>query len=698
MMTKEVNKEQDNRVLDTLYEISKIAAEAHDLPSLWQPLIKIVVGALKVDAGTMMTLENDKLIRQIAVGMPPTVMQELPLSARDGGISWDVVKSRKPTVITNLETSQIASKILAKGGFHSLVTVPMIAHGQIIGVMSVFTFEGRNFSEQDLSFISTVASQAAIAIVSIRSTELLEDNRKKMAELAALNELSRSISTVFNFEETLSSILALIVKMLRGDRGVITLFNHQDKLLHSVKPAYKLTDIQINDFRTKSDEGITGRAFCKGLPQLGNELDEETSKVLSRAGISDVKSLIAAPLKVKSQTLGVIHVFSAKEKNFNEEDLRLFAILSSQAAVVVNSSYMYQEIEEERKKDEALLASIAEGVLAVDRDHKIILLNSEGEEVTGYLEEEVIGKTAEELLSFADKEGKTLDPAKNPVDQVLSDGKPVTLKEIYLKNRKGGTFPAWVSCAAIRDAQEKVIGAIVIFRDISNELQVEQMKRELVSIATHELRTPITGIKGYLDMIMQGDLGEVNPDVKETIGEVVKINQRLADLVDDLLNVGRIEEGRIEIKPVPMDLGKLVTDVVGELSIQAKDKKLELLEPKMTGVQVQADPKRTRQILINFIGNAIKYTPAGKVEVAIEKGPDKVTCHVKDTGLGISPEEQKKLFAKFYRVKTDKTRTITGTGLGLWITKSLTELMGGSIGVKSEEGKGSDFNFSLPIA
>ena len=259
-------------------------------------------------------------------------------------------------------------------------------------------------------------------------------------------------------------------------------------------------------------------------------------------------------------------------------------------------------------------------------------------------------------------------------------------------------FPAWVSCAAIRDANEKVIGAIVVFRDITRELEVEQMKRELVSIATHELRTPITGIKGYLDMIMQGDMGEVNPDVKETIEEVVKINQRLADLVDDLLNVGRIEEGRIEIKPVPMDLGKLVSDVAGELSIQAEDKKLELVEPKMTGVQVKADPERTRQVLVNLIGNAIKYTEAGKVEIAIEKNEGKVTCHIKDTGLGISALEQKKLFAKFYRVKTEKTRTITGTGLGLWITKSLIEMMGGQIGVTSTEGKGSDFYFSLPVS
>ncbi len=691
---------QDNKVvLDSLYEISKIAAEAHDLESLWEPLIKTVVKALALDAGTIMTLEGDKMIRRTAVGMPEHMMKELPISAREGGVSWGVVKTRQPIVITDLKTSQIASKILAQGGFHSLITVPMITHDQILGVISFFNFKPRQFSQKDIDLISTVANQAAIAIASIRSTELLIDNRKKMAELSALNELSRSISTVFNFEETLSSILALIVRMLRGDRGVITLFNHQDKLLHSVKPAYKLTDEQITDLRMRSDEGITGQTFCKGVPQLESEIDTETGKVLSRAGITGVKSLIAAPLKVKSQTLGVIHVMSKNPHNFTNDDLRLFAILSSQAAVVVNSSYMYQEIEEEHKKDSALLSSIGEGVLACDQDQKIILLNSEGENILGFLEEETLGKSVKDMLKFTDKHEFPLPEDKLPVNKVLSSGQPETLQEVYLSNRHGENFPAWVSCAAIRDSVDKVIGAIVVFRNISKDLEVEQMKRELVSIATHELRTPITGIKGYLDMILQGDTGRVNPETKEMIEEVVKINQRLADLVDDLLNVGRIEEGRIQIKPVPMDLGKLVSEVIKELSIQAKDKGLELkseIGNSDDKYKVKADPERVRQVLINLIGNAIKYTAAGKVEIALEKKEGKVFCHVKDTGYGVSPEEQKKLFAKFYRVKTDKTRTITGTGLGLWITKKLVEMMGGEIRVSSVEGKGSDFCFSSP--
>lgn len=683
-------------VLDTLYSISQIGAQAHDLQSLWEPLTKVVIKALSFDAGTIMTLEENKLIRRTAVGMPPQTMKELPISAREGGISWGVVNSRKPTVISDLKTSQIASKVLAKGGFHSLVTVPMIIHEQIIGVMSFFNFEKREFSQKDVDLISTVANQAAIAITSIRSTELLQENRKRMAELAALNQLSKSVATLFNFEETLSSIIQLIVKMLKSEMGALTLFNHKDRLLHAVSPAVGLNSAQIRDFRLRPDEGLTGQVFCKGVPLMMNKIDQPTEIILKRAGISGVKSLLAAPLKVKSQTLGVIHVFSRNPDNFTPEDLRLFAILSSQAAVVVNSSYMYQEIEEERKKDDALLTSIGEGVMAFDKQEKIIMLNTTGEYITGYLEEELMGKSPQEVLQFADKGQKPISEADQPTKKVIANGQPITLSELYLKKRNGEFFPAWASFAATRDADDKVIGGIIVFRDITEELQVEQMKQELISIATHELRTPITGIKGYLDMVIQGDTGKLNPETKEVIGEVVKINQRLADLVDDLLNVGRIEQGRIEIRPVEMDLGKLIEEVVSELQIQAKEKALNLTSQADLKLMVKADPERTRQVLINLIGNAIKYTPAGSVTVSAEKTQNEVLVTVKDTGLGMSPEAQKKLFEKFYRVKTEKTRAITGTGLGLWITKKLVEMMGGKISVQSEEGKGSTFSFSLP--
>jgi len=682
-------------VLDTWYRISKIIVEAKDLPSLWEPLLEVVLKALRVDAGTLMTLEGDFLVRRVAIGMGEEIMKEPPIHMSKGGVSWGVVKSRQPKIITDLTKEKIASKVLAET-MHSLVTVPMMVREQTIGVMSVFTRKERNFAQKDINLFVSIANQVAVAIASIRSADLLAENQKRLAELEALNELSRSISTLFNFEETLFSIVGLITRTLRADMGTLVLYDSQEKLLRAVKPAFGLDENQVRDFRTRPDEGVTGQAFCKGIPLLVNKIDEETRETLNRAGMTDVKSLLAAPLKVKSQTLGVIHIFSKNENNFQEEDLRLFTILSSQAAIVVNSSKMLREVEEERKKDSALLSSIGEGVLAVDKEEKIILLNPSGEQITGFLQEELLGKTITETLGLWDKEKKQIIEKDSPIPKVLAEGKTLALAEVYLKKRDATLFPAKASVAATRDADEKIMGAIVVFRDITHELEVEQMKQELISIATHELRTPITGIKGYLDMILEGDAGPITGDAKEMIEEITKINQRLADLVDDLLNVGRIEQGRIEFRPVAMDIAKLIEEVVKELQIQAKEKNLELRFEKHEMEQVKADPERTRQILINLIGNAIKYTVHGSVTVHLGKNEHQVIVAVEDTGMGISKEDRQKLFEKFYRVKNEKTRQITGTGLGLWITKQLVEKQGGKIWVESAEGKGSTFHFSLP--
>ncbi|MDO8686639.1 MAG: GAF domain-containing protein [Candidatus Berkelbacteria bacterium] len=655
-----------------------MASKAPNLDALWQPLFSEILKIMAVDAGTIMFLGEGLLIRKVARGMGEDIMNEPPIPEDKGGISWQAVHARKPVVENDLSKSHVASKALAAGQFHALITVPMMVRDQVVGVISIFARKERNFSGSDVNLFSVIANQSALAIISIQSTELLKENRKRLDEFSALNQISQSVATLFNFEETLLSIIATIAKQMNGDKGVLVLFDHNEKLLKAVKPAFNLTEGQVRDFRTRTDEGITGQAFCKGVPQIMETVDSVTSEVLKRANLQDVKSVLAAPLKVKSQTLGVLHIFSSKEKAFHNDDLRLFGILSSQAAVVVSSSYMYRQIEEERKKDESLLSSIGEGVLAVDTTDKIILLNKAGEKLTGYLHEEIINQNATSLLD-GEKNGNKM-----------------------IKRRDGTAFPARISSAPIYDADDKVIGKIIAFSDMTHDLEVEQMKQELISIATHELRTPITGIKGYLDMVLEGDTGGVNDETKETIQDMAGITQKLADLVDDLLNVGRIEQGRIEVKPVPMDLGQFTSDIIKELSIQAKQKNLELVFQTPQIPQVKADPDRTRQILINLIGNAIKYTEKGSVTVSIETSkipnhPNSIITHVKDTGLGMSKEGQAKLFSKFYRVKTEKTRSITGTGLGLWITKKIVEMMGGKIWVESVEGKGSTFSFSLPV-
>lgn len=230
--------------------------------------------------------------------------------------------------------------------------------------------------------------------------------------------------------------------------------------------------------------------------------------------------------------------------------------------------------------------------------------------------------------------------------------------------------------------------------------QLEELKEEFVFIAAHELRTPVTAIKGYLSMVMDGDAGPVSDSVKEFIHKVIDANQRLIQLVNDLLQVARSDAGRLSVEVKPTDVSGAVNLVLGELKPLADEKGIVMVyEPGASLPQVMADGMRLKEVMTNLVGNAIKYTIGkGTVTVRHEVLGGELITHVKDTGVGISKEAQKKLFEKFYRIQTEQTKDITGTGLGLFIVKQIVEKMNGKIFVESEEGKGSTFSFSLPLA
>lgn len=232
----------------------------------------------------------------------------------------------------------------------------------------------------------------------------------------------------------------------------------------------------------------------------------------------------------------------------------------------------------------------------------------------------------------------------------------------------------------------------------------DQQKSEFVSIASHELLTPVTAIEGYASMILDDGMGEVDEQARGYVSKIATSARRLSTLVKDLLSVSRIEAGKLQVEPRSVEIGKLLEDAVDQLRFLAQDKglTLTLAKPAQGLPPVWADPDRTMQVLVNLAGNAIKYTPAGTVtlsaEVARQASTSLVQVSIRDTGLGMSQEAQAHLFEKFYRVATPQTSAIQGTGLGLYITKALIEKMGGQLSLQSEEGQGSTFRFTLPVA
>ncbi len=250
------------------------------------------------------------------------------------------------------------------------------------------------------------------------------------------------------------------------------------------------------------------------------------------------------------------------------------------------------------------------------------------------------------------------------------------------------------------DLEGDYIGRVLAMHDITREREIDQMKNEFVSTVSHELRTPLTSIKGYVDLILDGDAGDINEIQEEFLGIVKENSDRLVDMINDMLDISRIESGRIRLKVEPVNLADSIEGAVDSFRavLNQTGRAVKTRVPENLPV-VAVDRDRVGQVLINLISNALKYSPeGGDVTISAKHTDGYVQVSVADKGMGISREDQKKLFNKFYRVDSAMTREIGGTGLGLSITKSIIELLGGRVSVKSKLGEGSTFSFTVPVA
>jgi signal transduction histidine kinase len=249
--------------------------------------------------------------------------------------------------------------------------------------------------------------------------------------------------------------------------------------------------------------------------------------------------------------------------------------------------------------------------------------------------------------------------------------------------------------------QDKVDHATARLRSANRHLrELDEAKDEFISMASHQLRTPLTSIKGYISMLAEGDAGPLKKEQKEFLDYAYSGTNRMVSLISDLLNVSRMQAGRFMIERLPVDLTAIVADEVSNLQTHARPKglKLEFKAPKKALPMVNLDENKTRQVIMNFVDNAIYYTKEGGVTVTLDKVGSQLELRVKDTGIGVPPEAQKKLFHKFFRADNAQTVRPDGTGLGLYLAKRVVEDQGGSIIFETEEGKGSTFGFAMPLA
>jgi len=346
-----------------------------------------------------------------------------------------------------------------------------------------------------------------------------------------------------------------------------------------------------------------------------------------------------------------------------------------------------KKVEGEKEKTEAIITNFTDGLLVFDEERKLSSINPQAEDFLKVKSKETLGRDISELVKI---------PNLLPLIDIL--GKEI--KGIFRKEMKiRESLTVEVNSIPIMLEEEK-IGTLVILHDITREKMIERMKTEFVSLSAHQLRTPLSAIKWTLRMLLDGDLGKITEEQREFLEKTYKSNERMINLINDLLNITRIEEGRYLYKPIFINIEPIIQSVLDAYKDEIKERKLKLnfIKPKEKLPEIKVDVEKIRLAIQNLLENAIRYTkPGGEMKISLKYLGDKIEFSVSDTGVGIPEDQRARVFSKFFRGSNVIRLETEGSGLGLFITKNIIEAHGGRIWFESKEGEGTTFYFTLPL-
>jgi PAS domain S-box-containing protein len=414
------------------------------------------------------------------------------------------------------------------------------------------------------------------------------------------------------------------------------------------------------------------------IGDLSRSFDKMTRAIKkSRAGVDK---------QVKEQT---------KEMSMHAEDLRKqqLAILN----ILEDIGEERDRVTEEKSKTEAILYSIGDGVFVVDKNGFIILFNKSAADLTGYGIDDAIGKHFSKIIRLYDE---TLKQRKDKfINEVLSTGESRNMSDnTFLLRKDKSSMAVADSASALKDKDGNVIGCVVVFRDETKEREIDKAKTEFVSLASHQLRTPLSAINWYTEMLLNGDAGKLNNDQRQYLEEVYSGNQRMVALVNALLNVSRLELGTFVIEPEEVNVVGLLSDILKELTPTIKEKK-QIVNKSVGKIDKYfADPRLMTMVFQNLLSNSVKYTPEkGKISIELNQNKEFIRFKVVDSGIGIAASEKDQVFSKLFRGANAKEGDTEGTGLGLYIIKSIMDNIGGKITFESKLNKGTTFIVDFPI-
>ncbi len=516
---------------------------------------------------------------------------------------------------------------------------------------------------------------------------LLPDYRVRQRDY--LLEIARALTQELDLDTLLGRVLHVSIDMLAGQAGLIALYipeisGWQVRVSQGLPTAFLryietlLTNIPISDHETDGNLAAVQRIV------------QELSNMVNLGALSGV----GLPLAARQQVVGVILIYRNTPSLFSPDDQALLSSFANQAAIAVQNAQLYAQVNQQKQRMDALLDTAADGILILGPDQRAERSNPALQTLLGLPAERIVGCLHEELIRF------TTPPHSLTLEQAIANGWPLNARAtLYVegdlvRSADLPPLPIAISYAPLLSNEGALLNIIATVRDITRFRQAEEMKSTFISIVSHELKTPVALIKGYVSTLRREDATWEREIVNEGLQVIEEEADRLSGLIENLLDASRLQAGGLSLKRTEVFLPATAARMIARFQTQTKQHTLVADFPANFPI-ILADEGRLEQVFANLISNAIKYAPNGEIRITGQERPDRVLVCVSDQGPGIAPQDAPFVFDRFYRAP-DMARHTKGAGLGLFLTRAIIEAHGGQIWIDHQAGAGARICFSLP--
>jgi PAS domain S-box-containing protein len=580
----------------------------------------------------------------------------------------------------------------------SEVDVPLRVDGAVIGVLVVESSEPNAFGAEDFEILTAAANQASIAIGRAR---LLAEERRRVAEHKALLDTMADLSSDLELPRVLQAVLNRAVTLLGVTGGEVAIYEEQTKQL--VVVASQNIGKESTGTRLNLGEGAMGHTARTREPLIIPSYHEWLGRSGKYADVM-VHSVMGAPLLIGRRLVGAIAtVHSDPNRLFGPEDLRLLTMFAPQAAIAIENARLYAAAQRQKQYFEELVSNSPVAIVTLDTSHQVVSCNPAFERLFGYTQGEAIGRNLDELVSTEATRSEAVEYTRQALDRAIHG--------IARRRRQDGTLVdvEVLGVPVIVDGER--VGLMGLYHDVTELLEARReaeaansAKSQFLANVSHELRTPLNAIIGYSEMVQEEVVELGQPALAADLTKIQSAGRHLLALINDILDLSKIEAGKMDLYLETFDIGTLAHEVATTVRpLVEKNANRLLLDVPQQPLMMHADLTKVRQMLLNLLSNACKFTERGTITLTLHRERettghgDAVMVSVSDTGIGMTAKQMGRLFEAFAQAEASTTSRYGGTGLGLAITRRFSQMMGGDVTVESQPGQGSTFTVRLPV-